>query len=183
MQDTNHYSDTVINHVMRVTKSAWLMTVDRKIRFFCSGQSSSIHWLPDEKCPSSTVTPNNGTEVTGVLQDSNFTSCLVPADKTVHRLQIMFPLIIERTHVSFKIMGRNLMCSPTRGMDALGIGRCRDNVECPRLPCTTTDFDFPQEVTGCQYKCHCNPVCAAIVLDISGLSGLAHTWEICEIIL
>ena len=154
--------------------------------FFDSGRSSSIHWLPDEQCPSSfysTATPDNETEISDVLHDSNFSSCLLPADKAENRLQIMFPLVMEKAHVSFKIMGRNLACSPTRGMDALGIGRCRDNIECPTLSCATTDFVMPQEGTGCQYKCHCNRICAAIVLDISGLSSFAHTWQICEIIL
>ena len=149
------------------------------------GKSSSIHWLPDKQCPSSyytTTTPNNGTEVNGVLNDSNFTSCLVPADEAETHLHIMFPLAIERAHVSFKIMGQNLVCSPTRGMGALGIGHCRDNRECPSLPCTPTDFVMPQEGSGCQYKCHCTPICAAIVLHTYKLSGLPHIWKICEIV-
>ena len=156
------------------------------LAFFYSGQSSSIHWLPDEQCPSSfytTPTPNNGTEITGVLHDSNFTSCLVPADKAETRLQIMFPLAIERAHVSFKIMGQNLVCSPARGMGALGIGHCKDNSECQSLPCAPTDFGLPQEGSGCQYKCHCTPNCAAIVLHTYTLSGLPHILKICEIVL
>ena len=150
------------------------------------GQSSSIHWLRDKQCLSSfytTATPNNGTEVTGILHDSNFTSCLVPAEKAENSLQIMFPLTMERPCVYVKIMGRNLVCNLPRGMGTIGIGHCTDGAECPRVLCTPTDFVMPQEGTGCEYKCYCNPVCAAIILDISGLSSSAHTWEICEIIL
>ena len=127
-----------------------------------------------------TPTRNNGTEVTGVLQDSNFTSCLVPADKAENRLQIMFPLTVERARLSFKMMGQNLVCSPPSGVGALGIGHCRDDGECPSLLCTPTDIVMPQQGTGYKYKCHCNPVCAAIILDISGLSGLWNYLLIAE---
>ena len=155
--------------------------------FFYAAQSSSIHWLPSKQCPSSfytTAIPNNGTEVTGVLHDSNFSSCLALAEKSEdYRLQIRFPLVKERAHVSFKIMGHNLVCIRPRGVGALGIGHCKDNGECSSLPCTPTDLVMPQKGTGCEFKCHCKPVCAAIVLDISGLSGLARTGEICEIVL
>ena len=149
-------------------------------------KSSSIHWLPDTRCPSAfytTATANNGTEVTGILHDSNFSSCLLPSDKAENQLQIMFPLIVERPRVSFKIMGQNLVCNPPMGMSALGIAHCRDNEECASLSCIPRDIVMPQDGTGCEYKCRCAPACVAFVLDISGLSGLVHTWEICEIIL
>ena len=122
-------------------------------------------------------------QVTGILHDSNFTSCLVPADKAEKRLQIMFSLAMERARVSVKVMGRNLVCNLPRGMGTLGIGQCMDDIGCPRALCTPTHFVMPQEGTGCEYKCHCNPVCAAIILDISRLSNSAHTLKICEIIL
>ena len=154
--------------------------------WFLLGQSSSIHWLPDKQCPPpfyTTAIPNNGTEITGVLQDFNFSSCLVPADKAENRLQIMFPLTMERARVSIKIMGWNLVCNPPRGMGTFGIGHCMDDVGCLRVLCTPTDFVMPHGGTGCKYKCYCNPACVAIILDISGLSSSSQTWKICEILL
>ena len=91
------------------------------IGFFYSGKSSSVHWLPDRQCPSSfhtTATPNNG-----IIQTSQAVSCLLAKQKIVYKSCFLWPW--KGALVSFKIMGQKLMCSPLRGMGALGIGHCR----------------------------------------------------------
>ena len=150
--------------------------------FFCTGQAASLHWRTDLQCsPSPTsIIPNNGTEVTYALRDSNLTTCLVPSEKAADHLQIRFPVITSGSLFRFILIGRNLHCSPIMGLTAIGIG-CDDDGACRNSLCIPRDLNNFQGGAVCEYRCHCSPTCTAVVLEITGVSDVAHTWQICEI--
>ena len=143
-----------------------------------TGKRGRLTWVQEGQCLTST--PNNGTEITEVLKDSDPKSCIRISEKSSDRLQIVFPLISATPRWRFKVLGKNLQCSPAMAMRALFVSYCY-NGTCDGLQCSVTDWMVEHDNVGCAYQCHCPFLCSAILLDIADISTTAQTWEICEI--
>ena len=127
-------------------------------------------WVPGVRCINST--PNNGTEITELLKDSDPTPCIRISEKSIYRLQIIFPLISATTQHHFKAVGKNLQCSPAIAMTALFASRCY-NGTCDGSQCSAADWMSSHGYVGCTYRCSCPSSCSAIILDLTDVSTAA----------
>ena len=152
--------------------------------YYIADKTAILHWGMDGKCPSvpSYLVPNNRSEVTEVLHDSDLTTCISPANETAgSSFSVVFTLSVEKTSVNFRVLGNHIQCSPAIGMRALGVGSC-NGTHCDTTPCSTSDLGniSVQHVVGCKYRCRCYSECTAMIVMFADVSS---SWEICEILI
>ena len=143
-----------------------------------TGKEGQLARVPEGQCMTSI--PNNGTEITEVLKDSDPTSCIRISEKSIDRLQIVFPLISARPQWHFNVIGKSLQCSPVIAMRAFFASHCY-NGTCDGSQCSVADWMYSQGYVGCTYRCQCPTPCSAIILDIADVATTAQTWDVCEI--
>ena len=144
-----------------------------------TGKESRLNWVTKGHCLTST--PNNGTEITDVLKDSDFSSCMRLSEKSSDRLQVVFPLMAATPRWHFNVIGKNLRCSPAIAMRALFVSHCF-NGTCDGSQCSVADWMSSRGFVGCTYRCLCPYPCSAIIMDTTDVSTAAQNWEVCEMI-
>ena len=128
------------------------------------------------------MTASGAVEITDMLQDSSYNSCLCLVNRTGPRIHIIIPVVPDRLISDIYINGNNLNCSPLAGIMMSSIYNC-DNGRCASSVCITGDLFVFGRHTGCHYRCHCMERCHAIVIDVYKYPYTADQREICEIVI
>ena len=128
------------------------------------------------------ITASAAAEITYLLQDSNYNSCICFCDRTGPKLRIIIPVLPYRLISNIRIIGNSLNCGPLVGMVMYSTYNC-DNDSCANSVCITGDLVVSGTHTGCRYRCHCMKGCHAILIDIYKFPNITDQREICEIII
>ena len=148
------------------------------------GKHAALTDVAEDQCvlPQAEVTASSAVEITDILQDSNYSSCLRLADRTGPRLHIIIPVFPDRLILDVLLFGHSLNCSPLAGMMISNIHNC-DNGGCTVAVCISRDLFVSGTYSGCRYRCHCIEGCHAIVIDVSKFTDTTKQREICEIMI
>ena len=181
----------LINHFQLCVKSQWLIVYN----FLClwtsnmssyytplPGKHAAVTDVDEDQCflPQAAMTATSAVEITDILQDSNYSSCLRLVDRTGPRIHITIPVLPNRVVLDIHLLGHSLNCSPLVGMMMSSICNC-DNGGCTASVCVTGDLFVFGTHTGCRYRCHCIGRCHAIVIDTYQYLHTGDQREICEI--
>ena len=106
--------------------------------------------------------------------------CLYPDNYAQHRLQLAFRLPkekIRQTHIGFRILGDNLVCTPLAGLNVYSVAMDPGGGWNLQM-CKVADFVTVME-EGCQYRCQCTSACLRILASINSVKQKPG-WRMCS---